>query len=81
MSSSLNNQNIDIDTVNEITNSVDTLVDPIGDFFRQRLSLMRSTTIGDQLKNVEEENVGTNQWLIKKSSLEENKDMLNMYEN
>ena len=34
---------LDLDTVSEISNSVDTLVDPIGDYFRQKLVLMKST--------------------------------------
>eukprot|EP00347_Sterkiella_histriomuscorum_P009491 403341010 len=74
--------NIQIDNVSEINNSVDSLIDPIGDFFRQRLSLMKSSTM-TQIQDFDQENQegGTNQWLLKKSSLEENKQVLNMFEN
>lgn len=34
MSGTTSHHRVDIDSVNEITNSVDSLIDPIGDFFR-----------------------------------------------
>ncbi|CDW81303.1 myb-related protein 3r-1-like [Stylonychia lemnae] len=77
---SISHIRLDFDQVSEIKNNVETLVDPLGNFFRQRLTLMKQTKkiqIDDAL---EDEDYQSPNWLVKKTSQEDYDNMINQLE-
>lgn len=58
---------IDVDNVSEISNGIDTLIDPIKNFFKQKLSLMKARTEFKIHVFDDDEELQSN-WLLKQTS-------------